>query len=182
MAIIKEQMEQADDEQSNVSKQEQDQYDVVTIAALSALYQPGAAKIVAKKLEDEKDRMPFAVGHTAAMTLLSVKRALKERGAVPPKEVMFHAGQEVIAAVIEIGVEAGLIPREGIDKLAQEAAFEAIRVYGSTELQTGELTPEDRAEAQKEYEGMLDGQMPGDGGAADQQQAPVAQPQPQEVA
>lgn len=140
----------------NVTPEEQAQYDTVVVAGLSFLYNDtGGAKAAVQKLKSEVEgggTLARAIGHTVAMILISVNRAVKKKGGEVPKDVMFAAGQEVLAALIELAEEAGLTKGEDPDKLLKNSAFEAVQFYGNSMLQTGELTDQDRAEAQAEVQ------------------------------
>ncbi|MGZ5581795.1 MAG: hypothetical protein ACXWG8_00325 [Usitatibacter sp.] len=166
------------DEQSNVTPEEQQQYDTVVVAALSFLYADGATKMVVQKLKDESQGpggLAKAIGHTCAMILISVKRALAQKGKQVPPDVMFGAGKEVIAEIITIAEKAGLA-KQGDEQLLKTSAFEAVKAYGDAELQSGELGPQQRQEAQQEM-AQLKGGAPQSGlvngaiQAPDQQEA-----------
>jgi hypothetical protein len=96
----------------NVSPEEQKQYDNVVVAALSFLYSNGATKMVVQKLRDESKppgTIQKAIGHTCAMVLLSVKGSIEKAGGQVSKDVIFSAGQEVIAELMTIAASAGLV-------------------------------------------------------------------------
>jgi hypothetical protein len=165
--------EQAD-EPSNVTPQEQEQYDTIVVAALSFLYADGATKMVVQKLKDEASGnggLAQAIGHTCAMILRSIKRALAQQNKQVPPDIMFHAGAEVIAEIITIAEHAGLA-KEGDEALLRDAAFRAVKTYGDIELQTGELGPQQRQGAQQEM-AQLKGMVPQKKqGLVDQNMAP----------
>lgn len=139
----------AEMDESNVAPEEQELYDVVVVTAQAYLYSPGATKMVVEKIksmEPEKG-LPYAIGHTCAMILLSLKGAREKQKMPPiPGDVMYAAGAEVIAELLVIADRAGLA-KEDDAELFKQAAFEAAKIYGETELKSGAVTPEDQQDA-----------------------------------
>jgi hypothetical protein len=145
--------EYGDDQPTNVSPEEQKQYDATVVAAMSFLYSKGSTKMVVQKLSDESKppgSLAKAVGHTAAMILLSIKRAVGKKGGQLSKDVIFAAGQEVIAEILTIAENAGLGKADDME-LVKNSMFEAVKAYGDAELRSGELGKDERAQAQREY-------------------------------
>jgi hypothetical protein len=137
----------------NVSPEEQKQYDNVVVAALSFIYSNGATKMVVQKLTDESKppgSIQKAIGHTTAMILLSVNGSIEKRGGQVSKDVIFAAGQEVIAELLTIAENAGLGKADDME-LVKNSMFEAVKAYGDAELRSGELGKDERAQAQREY-------------------------------
>jgi hypothetical protein len=152
------------DEESNVSPEEQELYDTIVVTAHAYLYSPGATKMVVDKLQkqgQDEGGLPFAIGHTVAMILLSIKgaRAKQKMPPVPP-ETMYAAGQEVLGEVLEIAEKAKLIESAEDPELFKQAAFEAAKAYGDSELKSGEITPEVQEDAKRTLASVRPGKDP----------------------
>lgn len=148
----------------NVTPQEQQQYDLVVVAALGIVYAKGAPQMIVSKLksfaQQGPDGIASGIGNTTAMVLISVKTAFQKQGRAIPPDVMFGAGKEVVAAILEIAATAGLCKANDPDVL-KKAAFSAVHDYGTWELKTGQLGPQERAQAQQSMS-QIRGQPGGD--------------------
>lgn len=144
------------EEESNVAPEEQEIYDTVVVTAHAYLYSPGSAKMVVDKLktQSKEKSLGFAIGHTCAMILLSIKGARAKQGMEPiSADVMFAAGQEVLAEIMTIADKAGLAKEDDVE-LFKVAAFEAAKAYGDSELKSGDVTPEMQQEAKQEIDAV----------------------------
>lgn len=143
---------ESNEEQPNVSPEEQAQYDRVIIEAQGLMYTENGIKTIVQKLTSMKDRLPLAIGHTAAMLIKSVSGGLKKAGQPVEGDVLFAAGQEIVADLIEIAQAAKLVPEgEDPEVLMQQSLFEGLKVYGDTEM-AGGVDPKAQAEARAQLD------------------------------
>src|SRR6185369_4280566 len=169
-----------DDEGANVSPQEQKQYDTIVTACFAMMYkQPGIAMVI-QKLMAEKANIAQGIGHTAAMIIISVKGGIEKQGGHVPGDILYAAGQEVIADLIEIAVGSGLMEEKDTDEVAQKALFYGLKTAGNYINQQPDKARQMDANQQLADAGaqvQIDGKTAGVGGGQQQPQAP-AQPQP----
>jgi hypothetical protein len=160
---------------SQVSPEEQKMYDTFTVACLSQMYDPDAAKMIVEKLKNEgPDHLPFAIGHTAAMIALSVVRAAKQQGQDIPNDIVLEGGKEVVAELINIAERAKLVTFKDDDeraKYARAVMFEAVKAFGDGMLKSGTATPEEQAQYKQDYASMRQ-EAYGDQPPEQQQQPP----------
>jgi len=140
------------DEQPNVSPEEQKIYDTVMSMALNMMYGKGAVETLIKKLQGSKDNIAGAIGHTAAMIMSSVSSGAAGKGKSIPDDILFAAGQEVVADLVEIAVKTKLIKEEASDSVAEAALFEGVRIWGKQMQDSGKMTPEIQQIAQKDLQ------------------------------
>lgn len=141
------------EEAANVTPQEQALYDFVMVQAHENLYSEQGVKSLMEKFSSMKDRIPFAVGHTAAMLMRSVGGGLEQNGIPVDQNVLFHAGTELVADIVEIAVAAKIIPEEQAAEVGQQAIFEGLKAYGEQEMRSGKLTPEKQQAARADLDG-----------------------------
>lgn len=135
--------------ESNVSPEEQAQYDIVITAARGILFGEATFKVVMDKLSGGKAEIGKTIGHTAAMVITSIKGGVEKQGREVPGDILFHAGEEVVADLIEMAVAAKLMQEADSERVTKEALFEGLKVFGEGEIAKG-VTPEKRAAAQQE--------------------------------
>ena len=140
-------MEQPDDESSNVTPEEQQQYDMVMTAARGIMFGAQGSKVVLQKLEQGKDDIASTIGHTAAMVISSVKGGIEQKGHEVPGDILFHAGMEVVADLVQVAEAGKLMDEADEKKVTEEAVFEGLRVFGEAQIKSGKVTPEDQAAA-----------------------------------
>lgn len=147
------------EDESNVTPQEQRQYDLVMQQARGILFGKGdddsGFRIVLDKLGQGRKQIGETIGHTAAMVLLSVQKGIAKKGRQVPPEILFHAGDEVIDDLIEIAEAAKLMDAKDTERVKKEAMFEALRIAGQTEIDEGRVTPEKQAAAKAEMQQVL---------------------------
>lgn len=135
----------------NVSPEEQSQYEAVVIAADSMLYGKGTSEVAMQRIKashgDPKD-----LGHLAAMIVMSVKGGAERQGTPISDDVLFAAGQEVVANIVELAVAAGLVTKENEPEVFKQTVFEGLKAYGDHEQARGAFTPQVRQQASTELE------------------------------
>lgn len=144
---------------SNVSPEEQKQYDIVMTAARGILFGEATFKTVMDKLSGGKDEMGKTIGHTAAMVITSIKGGIEKQGRSVPEDILFHAGEEVVSDLIEMAVAAKLMQESEAEAVTKQALFEGLKVFGEGEIAKG-VAPERRASAQQEV-AQVDAQSKG---------------------
>lgn len=147
--------EAEDDEPSNVSPEEQALYDATVLAANAMIYGAETGKLVVQRIREEKGSAR-GIGHIAAMLMMSVREGAKKQGREIPDDVLFAAGQEVVANLVQIAVAAGLASEATEQELFQQAIFEGLKVFGEHEANAGELTLEKRNKAAADLQAFND--------------------------
>ena len=149
------------EEAPNVSPEEQAAYDTVMEAALSMIYvQDGSFEQILQKIqgEAEGDGLAYGIGHTAAMILRSIQGSAQQAGRAIPEDVLLPAGEEIVAELVNICVQAGLAKPEEQENLVAEAMMNGVQEFGKAAQQAGEITPEQQAEAKTEFDALKGGQ------------------------
>ncbi len=163
----------AQGEQPNVSPEEQKQYDVVVTAAMKIMYDKGRLQTIVQKLDQGKDNLSQAIGHTAAMILMSVRSSVQKQGRTIPDDIVFAVGEDVVAQLCDIAVASKIIKQEQVEAIANAAMFEGVRAWGSAMAKNGDITPDVKRAAQEDMKTAgvkQSAQLPA------QQAAPTEQP------
>jgi hypothetical protein len=161
-----------EEEAGNVSPEEQDMYDTVMVAALAQIYSDQTFPTVVEKLKSQKEEIGAGIGHTAAMILMSIKGAAEQQGKQIPDDVLFGAGQEVVAELIQVAIDAKLMDEAQTDDILQQAMLEGMKVFGQSEIDSGQVTPEMQAQAKADLAQVQAEQ----GGVPGQASAPQPKP------
>lgn len=140
------------EEKPNVSRREQLMYDVIMVQAHETMYSEQGVKSLVDKLASMKDKLPYAIGHTAAMMIRSVGGGLKKAGIPVEGDILLHAGTELVADITEIAVAAGMLPEAEAEAVGQQAVFEGLKIYGELDMKTG-IDPKKQAAARAELDG-----------------------------
>jgi hypothetical protein len=148
------------EEQSNASPEEQEQYDMVMTAALSMIYGDQSLPTVVEKLASDKEELGKAIGHTAAMILMSIKGGVERQGREVSGDILFNAGQEVVSELIEVAISSKLMDESQTDQILEQALTEGMRVFGEAELKSPNAAQK-QAAAKQEMAGMQGGQPQG---------------------
>jgi hypothetical protein len=163
-------------------------YNTVVIAAQAIIYGQGSGDLVKQRVLASKGD-PKELGHIAAMIVMSVQGGAKKEGKDIPTDVLFAAGQEVVADIVELAVAAKLVKPGDEEDVFKKTLFEGLRVYGNVQMATGQVSMADRHDAASQLleihrddpntklGDLADKMMSGGGqGEADQQQAPEEDP------
>jgi hypothetical protein len=137
------------EEAPNVTPEEQEDYDHIVVASKELMFSRLTRRALAQKLatESKKSGLGFAIGHTVAMVIRSVSEAAKREGHPVSDDVLFAAGQEVVADLVEFAIANGIAKESEAENLLRESAMQAINVYGDIQRRAGEITPEDQQQA-----------------------------------
>lgn len=174
---------QGDQDQTNVSPEEQAQYDKFVTNGMKLIFSPNTApKIVARLKAD-----PNPVHGLAATTVLIVgtlKDSAARNGMELPPDILLHGGAELMSNIAELAAAAKV--HSYTDTEIENASYIAMDMYGTKEMQKGTL---DKQAIGKDFEtmmaadkaGKIDEVLPGISQAAAQMKnrAPQAQPQGQ---
>jgi hypothetical protein len=135
--------EPMDDETPNVSPEEQEVYDKLTVVCLDMVYGDQYRDSLIKVLIGGKADMVKTIGMLSANI---VKAALSAMGdEVDPEIVLQVAANELVPALAELAEMAKLT--DNPEQLTQDALFEGVKIFGEREIQEGKVTPETMAEA-----------------------------------
>lgn len=145
-----------EEESPNVTPEEQRLYDTVVLAAQSLIYADVSRKMVVQKLRDEGRENPaFAIGHTAAMLMLSIRGNAEDQGVEIPDDILLAAGQEIVADLLDIAQAARLVTKADRDKVYEQAVLEGVRAFGEDELRNKRITPELQSKAKAQMHRWL---------------------------
>jgi hypothetical protein len=173
----------AQNDTPNVTKEEQDQYDTVVTLALNMMYSRGGTATIIMKLGSGQHNISQTIGHTAAMIMLSVKRTIetKKKGAQVADDILFHAGQEVLADLVTIAIGSGLMQEAQREDVSKAAALEGMKEIGRSMIDNHQITGDVQNEAQSDLaSGGIKWQQP-QSAANQQSAAPATINQPQGV-
>jgi hypothetical protein len=136
-----------DEEPANVSPDEQKMYDTVVVKAMQLLYDPKRMPVLVDKLKANTDNISGEIGHSAAMTMLTIYRTVQNNDQEIPEDVLYAAGQEIVSQITDIAEAAGLVDPKGSEKVAEAALYEGLRIWGQSMGQHGEITGDKQTEA-----------------------------------
>jgi len=139
----------------NVSPQDQALYDQVMLAARKVIYgdpkNPAddmRFKMVMQRLQGGKDEIGVTIGQLTATVLSNVQRAIVQAGKQVPGYILFHAGLELIADLIQTAVAAKLMTDTQSADVTQQAVLEAMKTYKRAQaLQTSAQPAQSQAAA-----------------------------------
>jgi hypothetical protein len=138
-----------DSEESNVTPEEQHQYDTVVYKAMEMLYSDERMPALLEKLKAGAKNISKEIGHTAAMVLTSLEQTVAQNDQEIPEEILFNAGGEIVSQIVDIAVAAKIVSPEQEQDVAEAAFYEGLRIYGQNMGRDGKITDE-RALAAKE--------------------------------
>jgi hypothetical protein len=153
--------------EANVSPEEQAIYETVVIAAQAMIYGKGTRDAIVQKLKLEANRPEVGIGHTAAMIAMSIRGGAQKEGKDIPDDVLFAAGQEIVADLVEVAIAAGIVKEADKEEVFKKSVFEGLRTFGESEKMQGQITPQ----VQQEARGALQDQV----AQAQAENAPKAQ-------
>ena len=138
-----------DVEESNVTPEEQHQYDTVVCKAMEILYDDNRIQMVLEKLKGGAQNISKEIGHTAAMVLTSLEQTVAQDDQEISEEILFNAGGEIVSQLVDIAVAAGIVSKEQEQDVAEAAFYEGLRLYGQNMGRDGRLG-DDKAAAARE--------------------------------
>lgn len=145
--------EHSPDETPNVSPEEQEVYDKLSVACLDMVYGDQYRDALIKVMIGGKADMVKTVGMLAANIVKAAVSAMGDE--VDPEIILQVAANELIPAIVELAEMAKLT--NNAEQLTQDALFEGVKLFGEREIQDGKVTPETMAEAK---DLMMRGQTP----------------------
>jgi hypothetical protein len=122
-------------------------YDAVVTAALNQMYEPKAFPILCQKLKESADNISAGIGHSGAMILKSIKGAAEKQGKSIPDDVLFSTADEVIGQLCDIAVGIKVLDPKGVQKVAEAAMYEGVRVWGLDMQRAGKIDDNVAAQA-----------------------------------
>ena len=137
----------------NVSPEEQEVYDKLSVVCLDMVYGDKYRDSLIKVMIGGKSDMVKTVGMLAANIVKAAVSAMGDE--VDPEIVLQVAANELVPAIVELAEMAKLT--DNAEQLAQDALFEGVKIFGEREIQEGKVTPETMAEAK---DLMMQGQTP----------------------
>jgi len=136
-----------DEEPANVTPEEQKMYDTVVVKAMQLLYDPQRLPVILDKLKANTDNISGEIGHSAAMTMMTIYRTVQNSDQEIPEDVLYAAGQEIVSQIVDIAEAAGLVHENGAEKVAEAALYEGLRIWGQSMGQHGDITDAKQQEA-----------------------------------
>lgn len=121
-------------DQESVSPEEQEQYDKFVLRAVQFIDGEKTQKEVLRMLNQPDVPVHEAVGKTAARITQLIKKSADDAGAEIGPDVIYHAGEQIVAVLMETGTASGVLPLEPESEEYQDAldmAFlEGVKAYG----------------------------------------------------
>lgn len=142
---------QADGE-SQVSPEEQDQYNKVMTIALAMLHgdQASHANVVQRLKAAQGGNLAQELGHMAAMILKSAQGNAEQNGVTVASNVLYNAGLEVVAELVDIAKAMGLVKDDKeAEQLFKDGCFQAVKFFGEAMQKEGRITPDVQAAAKQ---------------------------------
>ena len=148
---------------TNVSPEEQQQYDVFVTNGMKIL---DDQKALPKILETIKgDGSPVeGLGNALALLVMRLEDSATEGGQKISPDVLLHGGTELLEQMVELAEKAGV--HEFDEKEMESALYLALDIYRTSRQESGQLDEEalgaDMQELQRaDKEGELEGMFPG---------------------
>jgi hypothetical protein len=142
--------EMGEELESNVSPEEQQQYEGFVHAGMDLIYSGEQAKVMPEILEalkpasepaTEKGSPPvLALANTAVQVVQRVDTAGFEAEAPVADDVLYHAAQEIIEQLAEVAEAAGI--HEYTEEELSGALFQAVDLYRPIAIELGRTTEE----------------------------------------
>lgn len=145
--------EHSPEDTPNVSPEEQEVYDKLSVVCLDMVYGEKYRDSLIKVLIGGKADMVKTIGMLSANIVKAAVSAMGDE--VDPEIILQVAANELIPAIVELAEMAKLT--NNAEQLTQDALFEGVKFFGEREIQDGKVTPETMAEAK---DLMMRGQTP----------------------
>lgn len=157
-----------------MTPEEKQQFDAVMLTAYKIMYSATGFRVLLQKISRGADNIAQNIGHTVAMIMLSIQNGKRQddggKGYEPG--VMFEAGVEVLQDVMRIAIGSGAVKEDRQSEVLSGAMMAAMKAYGDSELASGNITPEQQAQAMAELKSMgLDANQVGGVTPADKERA-----------
>lgn len=127
-------------------------YDTVMITARKIIYGTSPQddqrfQVLVQKLKGAKGEIGDVIGQTVAVILTNVSGALQKSGRPVPPQVLFAAGRELVAEVIQIAQSAKILPPGKQTAIEQQAINAGIQAYQKGQQQPAQPAPQAAAQA-----------------------------------
>jgi len=117
----------------NVNPQDQAMYDQTMLAARRVLYgdpnDDTRFRMVLQRLSGAQGQLGSTIGQITAVVLSNIAGAAQKQGKQVPGYILFHAGQEIIADLIEIAIAGKFMTRAQSGAVMQQAVLEGMKTY-----------------------------------------------------
>lgn len=130
-----------DGEMPNVSPEEQAQYDILVSNALEFIHGPTSDQVI-QRMASGRDPTQ-AIGQIAAQLGIGQIQSASAVGINIDDAVLFHAGHEVVGALVEVAEAAGIIP-ENDESAVERAFFYALDAFGQSAVTSGIVGKQDQ--------------------------------------
>lgn len=109
-------------------------YDTVMVTARQVIYGKTPEdnqrfQVLLQKLKGAKGEIGDVIGQTVAVILANVGGALQKAGKPVPPPVLFAAGRELVAEIIEIAQSAKILPPGKQTAIEQQAITAGVQAY-----------------------------------------------------
>lgn len=140
-------MEQPQEQQvaddSNVTPEEQAEYDMFVAMCYKLIYGKGSGDSIEQAIT-KADDVVTVLATLSAKTIISVEKSAIEAGKKLSDDVIFHGGSEVVAELVNYAVQLGKVKPEQEDDVLNKVVFQAIRIYGDQALQENLITADEK--------------------------------------
>lgn len=127
-----------EESESNVSPEEQEQYDNFVGHAAKLIYDPKSRDAVLQRLKATGDFMDD-LANTAVMVVQRVEAAAEQAGEQIPDEIVFAGGKEILEELADYAGEMGIHDYD--EKELEGAWYRALDLYRAMGEQTGRIDP-----------------------------------------
>jgi hypothetical protein len=151
------------DEESNVSPDEQEAYNVFVSNGMELLYSEQVMPQVLEAIKGD-DNPVEGLANALAMIVLRLDESAGEAGQEVSGDVKFHGATELLEQMAELAEEAGI--HEFSEEDMEAALYQAMDVYRSVQGEQGKLPTEDLSQDMQELmalneSGRMDEVFPG---------------------
>lgn len=163
MSAKKRQPEEAG-EQSNVTPEEQQQYEQFVANGMNMMYDEKSLPSIVESIRGDGNPIE-GLANTLAMMVMRLEDSAAQQGQPIGGDVMYHgAANELLPLLVELSAASGV--HEFTDDEIESALFQALDLYRATKQEQGQLPQEQFAQDmqainQAEQSGSLDEVLPG---------------------
>lgn len=137
------------EESQEASPEEQRLYEMIYVEAMQSFLDRHGLQAFLEKMDAEGNPAK-AIGHTVAMRLVSIYKALKEQQQMDvPKDLLLQVGQELVTELMDIAVAAGKIGESDYETIYKRAVMFGVQEFGRALQGAQMISDEDRTAARK---------------------------------
>lgn len=130
----------------NVTPQAQAMYDRVMLAARRVIFgdpnDDSRFKIVLQRLAGGKAELGLTIGQITATVIANVQGAIEKAGKQVSGGILFHAGREIIADLVDIACAYGLMTRAQTQAITKQAVDTAVATYKQAQAAMSAAQPQ----------------------------------------